>query len=220
MAIAMQSVTEARETFVSEERNRAAQARGAAADLARVMVGHMAEGSEYGIEDFIFAASSGHPQDAQDHLETLKTIEGLTPGTVVGLTHRSRLLVVGVSDEHPLDLSVRYSPHESSDIQRNRELKANIRLFIGATATKEEYVQPTKVNVTVKNEPFLAQVLWHMGENHYYEPQRIFYDPKGIIVGTEALINHVLMTDDKVGGRQIAAVVESLAQTAIQGVNS
>jgi hypothetical protein len=135
MALATQSVTETRESFVREEQYRAAQARGAAAVLAREMVARMAEDAEYSIEDFIFAASSGNPEDAHDQYETLKTIEGLTPGTVVGLTHRSRLFVVGVSDEHPLDLSVRHSSLESSDIQRNRELKANIRLFIGATAT-------------------------------------------------------------------------------------
>jgi hypothetical protein len=59
-----------------------------------------------------------------------------------------------------------------------------------------------------------------MGEDSYYRPEHIFYDPKGIVVGTEALINYVAINNDEAGSKQIAAVVESLAQTAMQGTSS
>lgn len=206
-------VTQTRQEFIDEKSERERSATTRATEVARSMVIAMSSGSDFGVEDFIFAASLGEPEKYQQEADTLTRAAMITGGGLVALLDRDKVSVVGVAADDPFTMRVSTDMTDTVRIQRDRHMSAGLHFILASRSTANETRWP-QTNTETYSEPVSVDLLRTAGEPDW--DQRIFYRPKGIVIGTEAIIERVRETDDTIGARQLAECVELLGIVALK----
>jgi hypothetical protein len=125
------SVTEDRKEFGIETTVRQAESRHKAAVFSRKLLIRMAAGEPYDVDDFIYVASVGRPQDLNKEAQTIKTIETIKAGDLFGVVDHDKLLIgAGVAATNALVLRVKADLSEDpEDRLDTRQLSAGIRIL-------------------------------------------------------------------------------------------
>lgn len=115
------------EKLRTEQKAAAEEMQIAARERARKAVEIMAQpDAEYGIADFIFAASDGMPERYEAEARLLKKVDALHPGSVVGVIRGDQIEEIGVTASNPLRLTVEMSDSRLSDGSDYRILRASL----------------------------------------------------------------------------------------------
>lgn len=204
-------VTEARHAFLEEVVAQQQENRKRACRLAREMVVAMTGHQDFAIEDFIFAASLGEPKRYLEEKGTLETIAQIQPGEVVGVVSDDILRVVGVAAYKTLSMTVDVrTPADPSDEQYNRHLEAYLNLITASRRAAEDSRYPS-IDVETHPKPLVVPILRAWGEPEF--DGSVFYQPQAVIVGAEAVLNHIAH-GDSVGTKQVADCFTHLATIA------
>lgn len=180
---------------------------------ARAMAVLMANEEPFTVEDFIFVASLGKPEDYATEAATLEVAQQLRPGQLAGVMREKRLRQVGVVGEPVLSMSVTTGMRGQLDPDQemlNRRLGASLHMVISARRASEDSRHPF-LEVELHREAQPVNILYGSGEPSY--GRKAFYHPGSLVVGAEAILGHVSSVEDEIGIKQLATLLDALSQS-------
>lgn len=211
--IADKSVTETRADFVKELDDQRWENRKRARQLAREMVVAMADRDDFTVDDFMFAATLGMPENYPAEKETITTAASLKGGEIIGLVRRNMLDVSGITASKPFSMRVKAgNPLDPSREQYNRELEACLTLAAGTSSRRGELLSYAGLGTGNFLSPVKLPILRAWGESE--RDHDAFYEPTSLVVGSEALVRHVVETGDELGQLQVAECLSVMANLA------